>query len=174
MLEAMLAASGGGMMSKSVSWDHSYAVGLKLKADKAAEAARREAAKEDSRVRAAAAAQASGDGGAGEAVHIPRSVSCSSLAAKRALFPRSSSKDELGSGAARERGASAGVRRRVLHRRGVCFDTQVFRTGVCFISCFSRFVRRKCRPLFISLIIGALLFYFCVSPPQRTAVKYTA
>lgn len=122
----MLAASGGGI-SKSVSWDHSYAAGLKLKANKAAEAARREAAQEDSRVRAAAAAQASGGGAAGEAVHIPRSVSCSSLAAKRTLFPRSSSKDELGSGEVTARGANAGVRRRVLHRRGVCFDTQVCR-----------------------------------------------
>lgn len=113
-------------MGKSVSWDHSYAVGLKLKADKAAEVARRAAAQEDNRARVAAAAQASGGGGAGESVHIPRSVSCSSLAAKRTLFPRSSSRDELGSGGAGARREGGGSRRRVLHRRGVSFDTQVF------------------------------------------------
>ncbi|CAM9375650.1 unnamed protein product [Scytosiphon promiscuus] len=119
VLDSMLATG----MSKSVSWDHSYAAALKIRADKAKEVARR-AEKEDSRVKAAAVAAAA----------IPRSVSCSSLAPKRSLFHRSnSSRDGLdgGGGAATpRRGSSAAAqqqqRRRMLpHRRGVSFNTQV-------------------------------------------------
>ena len=119
VLDAMLA--GGGGMPKSVSWDHSYAAGLKIRADAAAEAARR-AAKEDSRLKAAAAAAAVRGG------PIPRSVSCSSLAPKRTLFPRSNSKDELGTRPRRGSGPPTGrhIGRDMLpHRRGVSFDTQV-------------------------------------------------
>lgn len=119
VLDAMLA--GGGGMPKSVSWDHSYAAGLKIRADAAAEVARR-AAKEDSRLKAAAAAAAVRGG------PIPRSVSCSSLAPKRTLFPRSNSKDELGTRPRRGSGPPTGrhIGRDMLpHRRGVSFDTQV-------------------------------------------------
>lgn len=119
---------GGVGMPKSVSWDHSYAAALKIRADKAAEVARR-AAKEDSRVKAAAAAVAVTMGGRGDPGQMPRSVSCSSLAPKRTLFPRSSSKDGLERGAPR-RGSGAAIgkqsRRHILpHRRGVSFNTQV-------------------------------------------------
>lgn len=122
VLDAMLA--GGGGMPKSVSWDHSYAAGLKLRADAAAEAARR-AAKEDSRLKAAAAAAAGG----GRGGQMPRSVSCSSLAPKRTLFPRSNSKDELGTRPRRGSGPPTGRqhgRDMLPHRRGVSFDTQVW------------------------------------------------
>ncbi|CAN0118015.1 unnamed protein product, partial [Ectocarpus fasciculatus] len=129
LLDAMLAAGGGGM-PKSVSWDHSYAAGLKIRADKAAEVAHRAAA-EDSKLKAAAAAAAAK--GRGVEVSIPRSVSCSSLGPKRTLFARTSSKDELGDtgGGGVRRGSSATTaaaqhRRRILpHRRGVSFNTQV-------------------------------------------------
>lgn len=132
----MLAAGAGGM-SKSISWDHSYAAGLKMRADKAADAARR-AAKQGSRVEAAAkaakakAAAARAGGGGGEAVHIPRSVSCSSLAEKRTLFPRSSSKTDLGGNGGVRRG-SASKRRGLPQRKGVSFDTQV--CVVCLLWC---------------------------------------
>ncbi|CAM9420325.1 unnamed protein product, partial [Ectocarpus sp. 13 AM-2016] len=130
LLDAMLAAGGGGM-PKSVSWDHSYAAGLKIRADRAAEVAHRAAA-EDSKLRAAAAAAAVAAKGTGVEVSIPRSVSCSSLGPKRTLFARtSSSKGELGAaGGGVRRGSSATTaaqhRRRMLpHRRGVSFNTQV-------------------------------------------------
>lgn len=119
VLDSMLTTG----MSKSVSWDHSYAAALKIRANKAAEVARK-AEKEDSRLKAAKAAAAA----------IPRSVSCSSLAPKRSLFHRSnSSRDGLdgGGGAATPRRGSTAVaaqqqRRRLLpHRRGVSFNTQV-------------------------------------------------
>ncbi|CAN0370829.1 unnamed protein product, partial [Ectocarpus sp. 8 AP-2014] len=118
---------------KSVSWDHSYAAGLKMRADRAAEVAHRAAA-EDSKLKAAAAAAvaAAAAKGKGVEVSIPRSVSCSSLGPKRTLFARtSSSKDELGAaGGGVRRGSSATTaaqhRRRMLpHRRGVSFNTQV-------------------------------------------------
>lgn len=127
-------------MSKSVSWDHSYAAALKIRADKAAEVARREERKKDSRVKAAAVAAAA----------IPRSVSCSSLAPKRSLFHRSnSSRDGLdgGSGAPTPRRGSTAVaaqqqRRRMLpQRRGVSFNTQV---------CVLRWSRVTSRPFALS------------------------
>lgn len=142
-------------MPKSVSWDHSYAAGLKIRADQAADVARR-AANEDSRIKAMSASLkgrggGGGGGGAGGggggvgaergggAGHIPRSVSCSNFAPKRTLFPRSTStKDDLGragggAGSRVRRGSSPGggdgerkQRRRMLpRRRGVSFDTQV-------------------------------------------------
>lgn len=138
----MLGAGATGM-PKSVSWDHSYAAGLKIRADKAAEVACL-AAHEDSRLKAMAASlKGRGGGGGGMGVdrsgggHMPRSVSCSNFAPKRTLFPRtSSSKDELGragEGIGVRRGSSQEggegerkQRRRVLpRRRGVSFDTQV-------------------------------------------------
>ncbi len=142
VLDAML---GGVGMPKSVSWDHSYAAALKIRADKAAEVARRAAAKEDSRVKAAAAMTMGGRGDPGQ---MPRSVSCSSLAPKRTLFPRSSSKDGLERGAPR-RGSSAatgqqGRRHMLPHRRGVSFNTQVGGCvgGVLAVLCTFRSVAR--------------------------------
>lgn len=124
-------------MPKSVSWDHSYAAGMKLR-DAAAEAARR-AAKEDSRLKAAAAA-------AGRSGQMPRSVSCSSLAPKRTLFPRSNSKDELGARPRRGSGPPTGRQhgRDMLlpHRRGVSFDTQV-RGRVVLVCCWCVGARRQ-------------------------------
>lgn len=140
----MLAAGGGTGVPKSVSWDHSYSAGLKSRTTEAADAARRAAKQEDSSrakeaavaaraaktnssaaVGAAAATAAAGAAeGAAPAVHLPRSVSCSSLAPKRTLFPRTSSRDDLGPSAAARRANTA--RGRLLpRRRGVSFDTQV-------------------------------------------------
>ena len=134
----MLAAGGGTGVPKSVSWD-SYSVGLKSRASEAADAARRAAREEDS-LRAkeaavaaraaktssapAAAAAAAAAEEAGPALHIPRSVSCSSLAPKRTLFPRISSRDGLGPSVAARR-ANTGRGRLLPRRRGVSFDTQV-------------------------------------------------
>lgn len=142
VLEAMLAAGSAGM-SKSVSWDHSFAAGMKMRAERAKEEeARRATQREVDATKAAAAAATSAAGidasksatggngavGGGEAVYIPRSVSCSSLAAKRSLFQRSASRDEFGSSGAGGVGSRRGSaqRRRVMHRRGVSFDTQVW------------------------------------------------
>lgn len=140
-------------MSKSVSWDQSFAAALRERAEQSrAEAVRAatQAGRKDALDAAAAEAAAAGIGRAGGGStpgagvgtmnrggggiaekHIPRSVSCSSLEARRTLFPRSASRDEFGEsekgagagGSARRRGSDG--RRRVLRRRGVSFDTQV-------------------------------------------------
>lgn len=140
VLEAML--GGGANMSKSVSWDQSFAAALRARAEQSRAEAIRVAAAAVATGSAAAAARGGqqGEGRKGAMVntrhagagsvqdqHIPRSVSCSSLEARRTLFPRSSSRDELGvagkPGAGVRRGSDG--RRGVLHRRGVSFDTQV-------------------------------------------------
>ncbi|CAM9349732.1 unnamed protein product [Choristocarpus tenellus] len=77
LLDSMM--PGGGGINKSASWDHSFALALRVKAERAQAEARRLQA---DKARAAAAS----------ARHIPRSVSCSSLSAKRTLFPRNSSR----------------------------------------------------------------------------------
>lgn len=135
VLEAMLTAGAGGglpSMPKSISWDHSYAAGLKLRAARAARAV-----KEGARAKATAAAAAvagaatsssaaggKGGGAGAEAAHIPRSASCSSLGPKRTLFPRSSSRDDLRESADKRRMSNS--RRRILPRRKtVTFNTQV-------------------------------------------------
>jgi len=129
---------GGVGMPKSVSWDHSYAAALKIRADKAAEVARR-AAKEDSRVKAAAASVAATRGGRVDPGQMPRSVSCSSLGPKRTLFARSSSKEGLERGAPRRGSSAANMqqsRRHMLpHRRGVSFNTQVGGVGCSGFFC---------------------------------------
>lgn len=146
VVEAMLAAGGGTGVPKSVSWDHSYSAGLKLRDTESADAARRAARQEESSrsneaavaalaaktkgsalgvSAAAAAAEAAAEAAA---VNLPRSVSCSSLAPKRTLFPRTSSRDDLGPSAAARRANTA--RGRLLpRRRGVSFDTQVRETA---------------------------------------------
>lgn len=132
VVEAMMAAGGSRCagMAKSVSWDHSYAAGLRIRADNAtrrhddSRATHQKRSRHGSTAASAAGSRANGTGAA-EPVQIPRSVSCSSLSAKRTLFPRTSSRDELAGTAAQARRGSV-VRRRIMpRRRGVTFDTQV-------------------------------------------------
>lgn len=152
-------------MSKSVSWDQSFAAALRERAEQSRAEAIRVAATTAAAAATTAAATArsghQGDGrkaaaantrhpGAADSVpeqHIPRSVSCSSLEVRRTLFPRSSSRDELGmtrkAGFGGRRGSDG--RRGVLHRRGVSFDTQVrytsfllaIKTTSCYTKCMS-------------------------------------
>ena len=154
VVEAMLAAGGGTGVPKSVSWDHSYSAGLMSRDSEAADAARRAAKQENSSrtneaavaaraakttsaavgVSAAAAAEAEAAAAAeaaASALHLPRSVSCSSLAPKRTLFPRTSSRDDLGPSAAARR-ANAARGRLLPRRRGVSFDTQVRESDLTF------------------------------------------
>lgn len=133
VLEAMLAACSGGM-SKSLSWDQSYLSNMKLKPNETVEESTRRVSqqqeqqepqhqnKQESTDATDSRAGAKSASGGVAPVLIPRSVSCSSLSTRRILFPRSSSRDELGEGSARRVSAS---QRRVLGRRGVSFDTQV-------------------------------------------------
>lgn len=146
-------------MSKSVSWDQSFAAALRERAEqsraeavRAATQAGRKDALDAAAAASATAAGRNGRGGGGGTPgpgmgamnrggggiaeqHIPRSVSCSSLEARRTLFPRSASRDELAEsekgagagGSARRRGSDG--RRCVLRRRGVSFDTQVCLSG---------------------------------------------
>lgn len=133
VLEAMLAVNHGGR-EKSFSWDYGYIGILGLKSSKVAEEANhREVCKGHPlhQHREQESADATGSdltagaksaSGTGDPVHIPRSMSCSSLSTKRMLFARSSSRVELSEGAA---GREKATCRRVLGRRGVSFDTQV-------------------------------------------------
>lgn len=129
VLEAMLGGNGAAGMIKSVSWDHSYTVGSRQRADQRRTDVNPAAKHDDANVEPNSHPSSSAGSHGIPEVHIPRSVSCSSLAEKRTLFPRSSSGDGLGTDRAAVTGTGSQigskVRHRVLHRRGVRFDTQV-------------------------------------------------
>lgn len=150
VLEDMLANSRG--IPKAVVWDHNFAE-MQLRVERAAETARR-AAKEEEEGRSSAGEAVTAMTGPNAGVgaepipNIPRSVSDSSLTSRRTLFPRSSSKHDLGPEASV---AVDAVRRP--HRKSVRFNTQV---GTFLLSCLNHLSESsKNRWRFLPVILPA-------------------
>lgn len=149
VLEDMLANSRG--IPKAVVWDHNFAE-IQLRVERAAETARRASREEEEGqslagevATAAAAASPNAGVGAEAAPIIPRSVSDSSLSSRRTLFPRSSSKHDLGPVAS---DAVDAVRRP--HRKSVRFNTQVCTSLLSSLNCLSE--SSKSRGRFLRMI----------------------
>lgn len=154
VLEDMLANSRG--IPKAVVWDHNFAE-KQLRVEQAAETARRAAKEEEEGRRSAGkvvtvAAGPNAGMGAEPVPSIPRSVSDSSLSSRRTLFPRSSSKHDLGPEAS---GAVDAVRRP--HWKSVRFNTQVGTSLLSCLNCLSESSKKRWR--FLRMILPARRTY---------------
>lgn len=125
LLEAMLAASSRGI-SKPVPLELSYAKGMKAEPNQGGGnpgnmTQRRQQDREELASTPPDPTSVKTPSGVADPLHLPRSMSCSSLTTNRILFPRSSSRDGLGERSIRRERRG----RRILGRKKISFDAQV-------------------------------------------------